>query len=145
MRGPQQAVGQRGAALGVLRPGMIGHKPLPEVLVHGAHHGLQLAQHPFGQLAVMFGIFLDAIEHRRLDVGDDQPVEVVEQAAFHHFLPQGQAGFGLQVAALKPVKKKGGDHFMGLLVHLVQFHRPQLVVPAAHAGAGKHELQQTFA
>ena len=123
---------------------MILHKTLPESLVQRAHARFQFGQHPACQLGVLFLILLDPVKNGRLDVGDDQAVEVIEKTALDDLSSQRQPFLFAEAAALKLIEQKGRDHLVRLLVHLVQFHGAQLVVPASHAGSGKHELQQAF-
>jgi hypothetical protein len=54
---------------------------VPEVLAQRLDPRLKLVQDPGRELFIVGGIGLDLIENGRLDVGDDQAVEVVEEAA----------------------------------------------------------------
>ena len=123
---------------------VIVHKSLPELLVKRTYPGFEFAQHPVRELAVLFLIFLNSIKYGRLDVSDDQTVKIVEQAPFNDLSAQFQPLFFSEFAALKLIEQKGRDHFVGLLVHLIQLHRTQFVIPASHVGTGEDKLQQAF-
>ena len=98
-----------------------------------------------GELAEVGRIFLDFVKDRRLDVRDDQAIEVVEQAAFNNVARQGQTLRVRQRAGIFMPEHAGQQHFMGLLVDFQQFRGAQLVVPAQQVCAGKDQLQQALA
>ncbi|KAF5031868.1 hypothetical protein DSECCO2_623300 [anaerobic digester metagenome] len=125
--------------------GEVGRKPAPEVVAELAHARLELPEHPGRQLRVMVGVGLDLVENRRLDVGDDQPVEVLEQPSLNDLEPQRQF-FGLaQMGAVALVEHPGDHHLVGLLVHLHEVHGAVFVVPAFHEGTGEEQLEKAFA
>jgi len=137
----EDAPGQT-VALGL---GEIGPQAVPERLAEFPHPGFELVVDPGGQLAVMGGVGLDLVKNRRLDIRDDEPVQIVEQAPLDDLQAKGQTlGLG-QGLAVKLVKHPGHRHLVGLLVHLHEFHAPVLVIPPLHERAGKKKLQQTLA
>ena len=89
--------------------------------------------------------FLDFVKDRRLDVRDDQAVEIIEQTTLDDVAGQGQVPVFRQVARIFVPEHAGQQHFVGLFVNFQQFHRAQLVVPAQHIRAGKDQLQQALA
>ena len=92
-----------------------GAHPLPEISQRGEHR-LKPGQHMFGELAEVGGIFLDFVKDRRLDVRDDQAIEIVEQTAFNDVARQGQTLPVRQRAGIFMPEHAGQQHFMGLLV-----------------------------
>ena len=142
MRRAQDAVGQAAGFLGTA--GMIGHEPFPEVFVQRADAGFEFAERPGGEFPVVFAVGLDAVEYRRLDVGDDEPVEVVENAAFDDVRTDAALLFGAHACGALLPEEEGRDHLVGLLVQLEKFHGAQLVVPASHAGSRENEPEKAF-
>ena len=126
------------------RAGMIGREALPEVFVQRADAGFEFFERPGGELAVVFAVGLDAVEHRRLDVGDDEPVEIVENAAFNDVDADAALLFVAHAGGVLLPEKKGCDHLVRLLVQLEKFHGTQLVVPPPHAGSRENELEKAF-
>ena len=68
----------------VIRAGV----PLAHAFPKGAKRRkrrLKPVEHVLGQLAELFGVFLDSVVDGRLDVRDDEPVEIVKQPALNDF------------------------------------------------------------
>ena len=121
--------------------------PLPQAdpeFAQRSHARLEALQHMGRELSEMFGILLDAVEDRRLDVRDDQPVQIIGDAAFHDAFGHGHAAMRGQGGRVLLPQEAGRQHLVGLLVQFHQFHGAQLVVPAQKIGPGKYQLQQTF-
>ena len=116
MRGAEDTVGQRRHLFG--RAAVIGDEPLPEPFVQRAYARLQLGEYPGRELFVMVSVLLDAIEHGRLDVGDDKPVEIIEKSAFDDVEADAALFVGRQVFGVLLPEQEGHDHLVGLLIQL---------------------------
>ena len=113
----------------VIRAGM----PLAHAFPKGAKRRkrrLKPVEHVFGQQAELLGVFLDSVVDRRLDVGDDEPVEIIKQPALNDLCCKRGALRVSHVAGVFVPEHAGQEHFVGLLVNFKQFHWPQLVIPA---------------
>ena len=59
---------------------------------------MQAVKHMLCQLPVLLGILFDAVKDGRFDIGNDEPVKVVKQAAFYDFRGKVYALFFRHVA-----------------------------------------------
>ena len=142
MRGAQNAVGKPVRLFG--GPLVITHEPLPEILVQRTDARFKFLQRPGGELGIVFLVGLDAVKDGRLDVGNDKPVEIIENAAFDDVDSHAAVLFFRKMRRILLPEEEGHDHLVGLLVQLEQFHGPELVVPAPHVRTGENKLKKAF-
>ncbi len=119
-------------------------EPVCKIVTQGQNAGTQLVDDPVGKCPVIVGIFLDAVEDGRLDVRDDEPVEVVEETAFDDGFTQCALAGHVKIAGIEQEEEPCHDHLVRLLVDLDEFHGAEFVVPPLHECAGKNEFEQAF-
>ena len=125
------------------RVGAVGEvvaEALGEAASDGCEDGLQALEDPGVELASLLGHHL--VEDGRLDVGEDDAVKHLEDAALDERPPVEESGVDVLLEAGQDV---GEDHLVGLLVQLGEVHGVDLVVPAADAGRVVDHLQQVRA
>ena len=122
--------------------------PLAHAIPKRAQRGkrwLELVEHMLGKLPELFWVFFNFIVDGGLNVGNDEPVKIVEKPAFNHFCGQRYAFCIWQTARVFVPQHAGQQHFVRLFVGFKQFYRAQLVVPAQQVRARKDQLKQVFA
>ena len=123
---------------------MIAYESLPEIFVQRMDARLEFLQRPGGEFGVVLLVGLDAVEDGRLDVGNDKPVEIIENAALDDVYSHAAVFFFRKMLRILLPEQKGRDHLMALLVQLEKLHGPELVVPAPHVRTRENELKKAF-
>ena len=106
----------------------------------GRQKRLELAEHPGVELFLLFPVGHQAVEDRRLDVGDEHAVQKAERAVADQAVPVDRPAAVFLGAGDEP-----GDHrLVRLLVELGELRRAGMVVPAFDAGGRKNQFHQCF-
>ena len=102
-------------------------EPAAEVVTERSYHVGECGVDPVVQLLVAGCIFLDLVEHLRLEVGENEPLQVLEQSNLDESCPV-EVGCGFLILA----QYVGDDHLVSLLVEFCELDRANLVIPALH-------------
>ena len=130
MRGVEYTA-SRDMCFGLCMPGF---EPLPEG-TEGDECGLQLAEDMLREFFVLFPVILYLIKDGRLDIRDNEPVEVVEEGPLDELSGQRGALFGAQLPGHLVPEQGGHNHLVPLLVDFQEIPWPQFVIPAQEIGS----------